>query len=154
MKLEKLNCPQPLYIALVTPKFEAPTSQMRAALPPEVPMKQLTHNCCMAGMLISGILTGDLEKMGQALSSDSVVEPIRGPLIPGFAAVKEAALKAGAFGCTISGAGPTILALVDGEVSGGQVVEEMSEAFRQKGKLKIEKSRIVRVDNEGAKLLS
>lgn len=32
----------------------------------------------------------------QALDSDAIVEPVRGPLIPGFAAVKEAARAAGA----------------------------------------------------------
>eukprot|EP00210_Caulerpa_lentillifera_P002911 g2779.t1 len=154
VKITKLTCPESLYFALVTPKFQAPTAKMRAALPHKVPMKHLTHNCCMAGMLINGILTGDLEKMGQALSNDIVVEPVRGPLIPGFAEVKEAAMKYGAFGCTISGAGPTILALVDGEVSGQKVIEEMKDAFCQKGKLEIEKSRIVKLDNNGAKLLS
>ncbi len=35
----------------------------------------------------------------QSLDSDAIVEPVRGPLIPGFAAVKEAAHAAGALGC-------------------------------------------------------
>lgn len=36
--------------------------------------------------------------IGRALDSDAIVEPVRGPLIPGFAAVKAAALEAGKTG--------------------------------------------------------
>ena len=38
---------------------------------------------------------------------------VRGPLSPGMMAVKAAAKAAGAFGCTISGAGPTAVAVTD-----------------------------------------
>jgi homoserine kinase len=41
---------------------------------------------------------------------DVVIEPQRQALIPGFAAVRAAALAAGALGCSISGAGPTLFA--------------------------------------------
>lgn len=44
---------------------------------------------------MAGILLGDAKQLGKALDSDVIVEPVRGPLIPGFAAVKEAALSAG-----------------------------------------------------------
>ena len=38
---------------------------------------------------------GSPEILGEALNSDDLIEPVRGPLIPGFAQVKAAALKAG-----------------------------------------------------------
>ena len=41
---------------------------------------------------------------------DVVIEPQRAALIPGFAEVRRAALAAGALGCSISGAGPTVFA--------------------------------------------
>ena len=41
---------------------------------------------------------------------DVVIEPQRAALIPGFNAVRRAALSAGALGCSISGAGPTVFA--------------------------------------------
>ena len=53
----------------------------------------------MGGSLVAGILTGDAALIGKALDSDAIVEPVRGPLIPGFAAVKEAAHGAGAAAC-------------------------------------------------------
>lgn len=44
---------------------------------------------------IAGILTGDAALVGKSLDSDIIIEPVRGPLIPGFAAVKAAAKAAG-----------------------------------------------------------
>ena len=44
---------------------------------------------------VAGILQGCAKTTGRALDSDCIVEPVRGPLIPGFAAVKRAAKAAG-----------------------------------------------------------
>ena len=46
-------------------------------------------------MQVAGILTGNAALVGKALDSDIIIEPVRGPLIPGFAAVKAAANAAG-----------------------------------------------------------
>ncbi|KAF2316918.1 hypothetical protein GH714_042259 [Hevea brasiliensis] len=67
-------------------------------------------NCSQAGALAASVLQGDLVGQGKALSSDKIVEPKRAPLIPGMEGLKKAAIGAGAFGCTISGAGPTAVA--------------------------------------------
>lgn len=48
--------------------------------------------CCTQ---VAGILQGCAQATGRALDSDCIVEPVRGPLIPGFAAVKRAAKAAG-----------------------------------------------------------
>merc|ERR1719198_116398 len=100
-----------MWFALVTPVFEAPTKEMRAALPKEISMSKHTSNCSAASSLIAGLLQGDAAMVGRTLNADVIVEPKRGPLIPGFAEVKAAAIAAGAHGATISGAGPTIVAV-------------------------------------------
>jgi homoserine kinase len=71
----------------------------------------LRRAAAAVGRQSAGILLGNVDMLGQGLSTDCIVEPARGPLIPGFKAVKEAALCSGAAGCTISGAGPTIVAV-------------------------------------------
>lgn len=97
LDLESLAFPgDDLWFVLVNPLFEAPTAAMRAALRKEVPMGELTRNCAAGASLVSGILRGDVRQVGASLNSDVVVEPVRGPLIPGFPAVKEAACAAGA----------------------------------------------------------
>lgn len=43
-----------LWFALVNPLFEAPTAEMRAALPQQVSMAAEIHNAAMGGTLVSG----------------------------------------------------------------------------------------------------
>ncbi|KAF5843026.1 GHMP kinase, partial [Dunaliella salina] len=126
---------------------------MRAALPKEVPMKSLINNCCQGGSLVAGILNGDSQLLGQALDSDVIVEPVRGPLIPGLMAVKEAAKAAGAHGCTISGAGPTAVAIVSDPETGKKVSEAMCQAFKSAGKLDVNSAIVAQLDQIGATLL-
>lgn len=56
----------------------------------------------------------------------------------------------GAFGCTISGAGPTAVAIVDSLEMGHRVAEAMGKAFKTYGKLDINSSKIVQLDPVGA----
>ena len=66
--------------------------------------------------------------------SDAVVEPARAPLIPGYQQVKENALKAGACGVTISGAGPAMLAVVNKKnCDATKVAAAMKEGFKSAG---------------------
>lgn len=57
----------------------------------------LSPGSCL--LQIAGILTGSTALVGKSLDSDMIIEPVRGPLIPGFAAVKAAAKAAGDASC-------------------------------------------------------
>jgi homoserine kinase len=152
-KSSSKNTP-PLYFVLVNPVFEAPTAKMRAALPKEVPFKSLVHNSTHGGALVAAILAGDAPSLGLCLDSgDRVIEPARAPLIPGLQAVKDAAKEAGAYGCTISGAGPTAVAIVDCPDVGRRVAEAMSNAFKTGGGLEVNSARVAALDAEGARLV-
>ncbi|XP_041012564.1 homoserine kinase-like [Juglans microcarpa x Juglans regia] len=155
LELMRLNFPakKDLFFVLVSPEFEAPTKKMRAALPGEIGMAHHVWNCSQAGALVASILQGDLEGLGKALSADKIVEPRRAPLIPGMEAVKKAAIEAGAFGCTISGAGPTAVAVIDSEEVGKRIAESMVEAFWRVGNLKAVKA-VKKLDRVGARLVS
>ncbi|KAL6912373.1 hypothetical protein ACP4OV_001178 [Aristida adscensionis] len=142
-----------LHFVLVTPDFEAPTSKMRAALPKHVAVQQHVRNSSQAAALVAAVLQGDAGVIGSAMSSDGIVEPTRAPLIPGMAAVKAAALEAGALGCTISGAGPTAVAVIDGEDKGEEVGRRMVEAFQSAGKLKATAT-VAQLDRLGARVIS
>lgn len=63
----------------------------------QVPLQAAIRNGSMGASLIAGVLTSNPQLIGLALDSDTIVEPVRGPLIPGFAAVKAAARAAGEF---------------------------------------------------------
>ncbi|GLJ16092.1 hypothetical protein SUGI_0268120 [Cryptomeria japonica] len=154
--LDLISLPFPndkeLFFVLVTPAFEAPTKEMRAVLPTEITMKDHILNCSQAAALIAAVLQGDPCLLGAALSSDSIVEPRRAPLIPGMLAVKEAALETGAFGCTISGAGPTAVAVTDSLEKGKAIAEAMVDMFLMKGKLKASAS-VEKLDRTGARVV-
>ena len=55
--------------------------------------------------LIAGLMNSDYELIRRSLQ-DVIIEPVRAILIPGFREVKQAAIAAGALGCSISGSGP------------------------------------------------
>ncbi|KAK7299785.1 hypothetical protein RJT34_10612 [Clitoria ternatea] len=154
LELMELKFPsdKELYFVLVTPEFEAPTKKMRAALPAEIGMPHHVWNCSQAGALVASVLQGDLVSLGKALSSDKIVEPRRAPLIPGMEAVKRAAIHAGAFGCTISGAGPTAVAVIDNEHAGHAIGKHMVEAFIQHGNLNAS-AQIKQLDRLGARCI-
>ena len=59
-------------------------------------------------------------------------EPYRWKLIQGGLEVKDAALEAGALGCAISGAGPSILALCKKD-NGKDVSQAMVKAWEKSG---------------------
>ena len=63
------------------------------------------------GALVAGLFLNDLPLVARALE-DHVAEPKRAHLVPAFEAVKQAARAAGALGCSLSGSGPSIFALV------------------------------------------
>eukprot|EP00897_Mesotaenium_endlicherianum_P007187 jgi/Mesen1/6497/ME000332S05504 len=118
-----------------------------------ISMGQHVANSSQAAALVSAILRGDTALLGSALASDKIVEPRRGPLIPGLAAVKVAAHATGAFGCTISGAGPTAIAVTDSRTKGEKIGKAMVEAFLQQGKLQATYS-VQALDRVGARTVS
>lgn len=99
---------------------------------------------------VAAILAGDAKLLGASLNSDAIVEPVRGPLIPGFYAAKQAAVDAGAYGCTIGGAGPTTVAVVSDLETGKKVAGAMEDAFRKEGSIEIYQTQVVQLDREGA----
>lgn len=50
--------------------------------------------------------------------------------------MKKAAIEAGAYGCTISGAGPTAVAVIDDEDKGMEIGKRMVEALLKEGNLR------------------
>ena len=72
-------------------------------------MKDFVWQTANLAGFISGCYTNDLDMLRESFE-DVVIEPQRAALIPGFNEVRRAAMSAGALGCSISGAGPTLFA--------------------------------------------
>jgi homoserine kinase len=61
---------------------------------------------------------------------DAIAEPRRASLVPGLATIKQAAVDAGALGCSLSGSGPSIFALCRGRAAAERVAAAMTDAVR------------------------
>ena len=106
----QLPVPAGLSCAVAHPHAELRTEDARRMLKKEIRLSDAIRQWGNLAALVAALYNGDLQLLGRSLQ-DVVAEPARSLLIPGFAAVKAAALAAGALGCSISGSGPSVFAL-------------------------------------------
>ena len=81
------------------------------------------------GALVDGLHRGDFALISRALE-DTIAEPRRAPLVPGLAQIKQAAVDAGALGCSLSGSGPSLFALCRGADVSRRVAAAMTSAVK------------------------
>jgi len=106
----RLPVPAGLACAVLHPAIEVHTGAARALLGDTVPLAAAVRQWANVGALVSALHSGDLALLSRALV-DHVAEPKRAGLVPGFHAIKAAAVAAGALGCSLSGSGPSLFAL-------------------------------------------
>jgi len=112
LEIIKIDPPTNLRMCIAVPKLNVPkkkTKVSRSVIPKKISFKDSITNLSNATAIVAGFMNKDSELIGRSIK-DMIVEPARKHMIPGFAKVKENALKAGAFGVTISGAGPSVIA--------------------------------------------
>ena len=124
----KLPTPEKLYCTLIHPQIEVKTKDARSILRQKVELKLAVEQWGNLGGLIAGIMMSEYDLIGRSLN-DSIVEPVRSILIPGFYEAKAAAIKAGALGGSISGSGPSIFALSTSKETAEAVGEAMKAIY-------------------------
>jgi homoserine kinase len=115
---------------VLVPETESSTREARAVLPATVSRSDAVFNLQRLGLLLASIASGDIDLLGLAME-DRLHQPQRRALFPWMESVRQAALDAGALGCVLSGAGPSLLAALRG--SGEPVARAMERAFREAG---------------------
>jgi homoserine kinase len=106
----RLPVPAGLACAVLHPRIEIETGAARKLLGDQVLLRDATRQWANVGGLVAALYSNDLELLSRSLV-DTIAEPKRAALVPGFAAVKAAATAAGALGASLSGSGPSIFAL-------------------------------------------
>jgi homoserine kinase len=101
-----------LKFAAFIPDFELKTEVARAALPVTVSHRDAVFNLSRASLMTASLFSGKLENLRVAVQ-DRLHQPYRLSLIPGAEDIFALSEKLGAYGSFISGAGPTIIALVN-----------------------------------------
>ncbi|MBB3131838.1 homoserine kinase [Paenibacillus rhizosphaerae] len=112
----RFDPPEDLEVLVVVPDFELQTSEARKVLPDHISRKDAVYNVSRASFLVGALAGGRMDLIGKAML-DRLHQPYRAPLIPGMTRILEEAGNHGALGVALSGAGPTLLALVDRQQS-------------------------------------
>jgi homoserine kinase len=127
----RLPVPAGVSAVLLHPELQINTAHARRGLARGYSMQQwLEQQGYLAGF-IAGCMAGDVGLIGRTLR-DVVIEPQRAAAVPCFDAVKEAAMRAGALGCSLSGSGPSIFALCE-ERRALNLASAMEQACRALG---------------------
>ncbi|MBA4736158.1 MAG: homoserine kinase [Synechococcus sp.] len=113
------------------PSIRLSTSEARRAMPKAIPVGDAVVNLGALTLLLQGLRTGNGDLISDGMH-DRLHEPYRWRLIKGGDEVKQAAMDAGAWGCAISGAGPSVLALCE-EDKGPAVSRAMVKAWEAAG---------------------
>ena len=109
---DKVNIKKDFKLVPIVPNFRLSTSEARSVLPTSISMKDGVYNLSRAALMVSALTNGRLDLLKRACT-DSFHENYRSKLIKGFDEVREEAYRLGALASYLSGAGPTIMALVD-----------------------------------------
>jgi len=134
LDVHRIPVPKGLHVTVIYPHIKVLTKDSRNILGDMLRLDQHVEQSGNLGGLILGLYNSNFDLIGRSLE-DVVIEPQRAQLIPGFIEVKQQALKQGALGCSISGAGPSIFALSSNNVIAENVGNAMKKVFKD---LKIE----------------
>jgi len=127
----RIEPPKNLRMCIAIPKIDVPkkkTKVSRGVIPKKIKLTDSILNLSNAAAIVAGFMKKDLELIGDSIK-DVIVEPARQHMIPGFTKVKQNALKAGALGVTISGAGPSIIAFSKSSSNLKKISIAMSKGF-------------------------
>ena len=135
------------FVAII-PDYELKTEAARAALPKEVAHKDAVFNLSRAALFSASLLTGKYENLRTAVQ-DRLHQPYRLELMPHAKEVFDIAYTHGAYAVYVSGAGPTVMAIVDEDNSffTGKMEFSMEAAGIYGWKV-----RELEIDNQGAKI--
>ncbi|MCI8649476.1 MAG: homoserine kinase [Anaerotruncus sp.] len=101
-----------LHFVAIIPDFELKTSQARAVLPDSVPRQVGVFNLSRAALMSVSLYSGNYQNLRIA-ADDQLHQPYRLKLIPNGQWVMENCYNLGAYAAFISGAGSTLMAIVD-----------------------------------------
>jgi homoserine kinase len=102
---------QSLALVFAVPDFSVETQRARAALPATLPHGDAVRAAAKSAALVHGLAHADPRLLAAGLD-DVLHVPFRRALVPGYDEVTSSARQAGAYGATLSGSGPTVVAVV------------------------------------------
>ena len=111
MKHVKIRVPDKLHFAVMIPDFTLSTELARGVLPESVSIHDAIFNASRAALFAASMQSGDIDNLDLA-TEDCLHQPYRATLIPHMEDILNKARQYGAKGTFLSGAGPTLLAII------------------------------------------
>ena len=145
---DKVDVKKGIKFISVIPDFRLSTSKARSVLPKEISLKDGIYNVSRAALMVASFSSGKYELIKYACK-DAFHQNYRSKLISGFEEVYNKSYELGALGCYLSGAGPTIMAIID------EKDERFSNKLREFLKIKGLEWNILELslDNAGATII-
>jgi homoserine kinase len=145
--LRRFRVPEAWIPVVFIPQQESRTHEMRAALPASVSHAAAARQAARTALLASAIMSSDAGLLRAAMT-DELHQPYRLPLLPGCQALIDLAYQRGAAGASLSGAGPSVLAICDSPAA-AHAVEKAWNASEVEGM-----ATRLRFDTGGARLIA
>lgn len=144
----RFDWPKHIRVVVVSPRSQLPTHVARAALPRSISRADAVHNLQRTAVFISALAQQRYDLFWEAMR-DRLHQPRRESLVPGLAEALALPQRPGLLGVALSGAGPSIVALVDANEK--QIGSKIASCFRAH---KIQSTvRVLDVDNEGCRVI-
>lgn len=127
----RLKWPEQISLVVAVPEFKLETSKARAVLPASYARSDTVFNLQRVALLVGALASGSAAALRMPTAvDDRLHQPYRAPLVPGLREALE--LRApGLLGVVLSGAGPSLLALVEG--SPQPTVQALEGVYRRLG---------------------
>jgi homoserine kinase len=127
---DKVDVKNGIKFVSIIPNFRLSTKKARSVIPKEISLKDGVYNVSRAALMVACFSSGKYELLKHACK-DAFHQNYRSKLIPGFEEVYNKSYELGALGCYLSGAGPTIMAIINEEDE--RFSNELKEFLRIKG---------------------
>ncbi|MBT8088166.1 MAG: homoserine kinase [Gammaproteobacteria bacterium] len=127
----RLPVPMGVSAVLLHPDLQVNTARARRGLSRHISMQQWLEQQGLLAGFIAACTASDIELIRRTLR-DVVIEPQRSGAVPCFEQVTDAAMRAGALGCSLSGSGPSIFALCR-NAAAHNIAMAMEQACRAQG---------------------
>ncbi|GMQ80964.1 MAG: homoserine kinase [Rhodothermia bacterium] len=116
------------FLAVCLPGMEVLTKDARDRLPTKVSLEDAISNASTLALMVAALMEGDWKTVGRQMMNDRIVEPVRAELLSAYADIRKSAMHLGAYGCALSGSGPTMFALAESEPAAERILEGMIAA--------------------------
>lgn len=111
---DKVDVKKGIKFVSIIPNFRLSTKKARGVVPQQISLKDGVYNVSRVALMVACFSSGKYNLIKYACK-DAFHQNYRAKLIPGFEEVYNKSYELGALGCYLSGAGPTIMAIINEE---------------------------------------